>query len=239
MQLDGQNRQVLFNATSEPQQLQKFLFKQKDYTATMDELKDIFSDISKAAFLSMLFSLKGRRVIEITGDRVYLNVDMADIKTTTVDIVWKDAKLLKVFTRIDIEKDTGIAPVKIREALRVLTKEGLIRKHSRQGNNYPVYQLITTESCRKPPKRQRKNSKAEKIFNLARKLNQPFRMTELKQCMAEHHISASDGYVKQLFKQWLNLGVIAEANTRTNPYQRILYKVVDSKRPAVFKGYRK
>ncbi len=239
MRLDAQSRQVLFNATAEPQQLQKYLFKQKGYSASMSEVKDIFSDISKAAFLSMLFSLKGRRVIEITGDRIYLNVDMADIKTTTVDIVWKDVKLLKVFTRCDIEKDTGIETVKVREALRVLIKEGLIRRTSRkEGRNY-VYQLITTDSCRHSPKKQQKSSKAEKVFKAAKSLEQPFMMSDLKHYMAEHHISASDRYVKELFKQWLNLGVIAEANARTNPHQRILYQVVDNKRPAVFKENRK
>lgn len=237
MRLDAQDRSALFGCSLPAHQLQKILFKRPGFKAPASEVRELFSDLSKGQYLSMLIGLQGKGVVTMSDDEIILDVDKATLKDCNLDIVWRDIRMLKSFAVADIVIDTGLSPRAIREALRVFAKQGLIKPVTEAlPGKARTYNLISSEIIRPVAPRITSGGLSDKVFETVQSLEQPFFRSELTAALQERKIEVSSRYVKELLAQWIKVGILEEDGERSNPHARIRYRFVGgSNRPSVQK----
>lgn len=235
MRLNSLERRKLFTAILPAHQLQKYLFKQPGYSASLEDLQEVFSDLSRASYLSMLFQLKAKGIIEIGKEAITLNVEKADLGERNIDIVWRDIRMLKTFTVDDIVSDTGLTGNAVREAIRVFIKQELIKPIEEAKPGKPRrYNLISSEIFRPVTPKKNFGALSDKVFEAVKKMPQPFYRAQLTAVLKEKKIEASPRYVKELLRQWLDMGILVEDGKRNDPHGRIRYRFVEgSVRPRV------
>lgn len=223
MRLDAQDRHTLFMTPLPVQQLQKFLFKRQGHYASVEEIRELFSDLSKGAFNSMLISAKARGIIKSEGNTVTLVIEHTDIQTSYTDIIWKDIRILKTFTVSQIREDTGLSKDKIRTVLRTFCDQNLIVRGERKHGFETSYTLATDAITRPVNKKKTKPCLADRVYEVVQTFEGPFTREDINAALNIMKIKVSEKYLKELIVQW--------------KYEGIIEGCTDVK-PGVFKHYR-
>ena len=241
MRLEEQDRRVVFNTTSPSQQLQKFLFKQPANSASMEDVREIFSDLSKGAFRSLLYSARARGYITIGEDDVVrLQVDQSDIRTSIRDIVWKYIRILKNnFTVAQVCDDTGLKAKAVVEALRTFADQGLVVRSPKKVAMPTKYTLVS-DSVSRPCDRRKSGSKATQVHEVLVHMKGEFSIGDLKDALAKAGVEVSNRYLRELLQSWRESGIVGVVNEDKGWGQRNVYTVLERKeRPSVFRKGRR
>lgn len=208
MRLDEQDRIALFSSQQPAQQLQRFLVKRPGRTASVSEIRDIFSDLSKGAFNSLLISSKTRGYIRFEGNNIVLSSDQVEIHMTNSDIVWKDIRLLKRFTARQICEDTNLTYDQVRNAISTMCKQDLLGRITTPGKATIYY--LKTDSVIRPLQKRKKKFLADTVFQHAKNLRQPFASFQLFDSLKRAKVKVSEKYVRELLAQWKYEDLIVE-----------------------------
>lgn len=239
MRLEEQDRRVVFNTTSTSQQLQKYLFKQPSCSASVEDVREIFSDLSQGAFRSLLYSARARGYITIEDETVTLDVDRSDIRTCIRDIVWKDIRILKVFTAAQVCDDTGLRSKAVVEALRTFVEQGLVVRSPKKVAMPTTYTLVS-DSVVRPCDRRKPSSKATQVHKVLVDMKGEFSINDLKSALSREGVEISNRYLRELLQAWRDVGIVGVCNEGKTWGQRNVYTVLDrGARPSVFKKGRK
>lgn len=235
MRLGEQDRRVLFASHLPSQQLQRYLFKRPGHSAAVEEVKEVFSDLSRGAFTSLLYSAKARGYIRIEGNEILLDVDKSDIRTTIREVVWKDIRIQKVFTLAQIVDDTGLAYDEVRGAVQDFCRDGLVSRSKRIVSKPTVYTLIVDSPVR--PIMRKKENAADRAFSIASSYgSRPFTRAALQQDLETAGFPVTTTYANVLIAQWCKAGMIrrsCSSNDRTPHY--IWCAEERAKRPMVYR----
>lgn len=235
MRFAEQDRRVMFNSMQHSQQLQKFLMRRRGYGAPLTEVRDLFSDLSRGAFSSLLISARARGQIVLEDDMVRLDVEKADIRTSIKDVVWKDIRMLRTFTVKQVCEDTGLSSKAVTEALRAFCNQGLVSRSPKVVCKPTTYHL-ESDSVARPMILTRSTGKAAGVYEVLMTFTSPFSIYELKRALRGKGVEVSDRYLKELMASWRDAGIVSVTRERSHRGQRNEYVVVDRRpRPAVFR----
>ena len=231
MQLGEQDRRVLFGTHQSSQQLQKYLMKRPNYTASISDVRDVFSDLSKGAFNSLLISARTRGQIEIKGDSIRLDISAADIRDSYMDIIWKDIRMLKSFTIKQVCEDTGLSERKVQNVLYTFHQQGLVSRSRKVVGKPTVYTLLSDEILRPLAGNKRKFT-ADVIFEMTTKFSSPFCRADIQKKLKEEGISVSDNYVRDLLVQWHQAGLLTVYGPDRQGVTKRYVNISDKERPS-------
>lgn len=237
MRLDALARRALFNTDIQSHQLQKFLFKKPDLTAELEEIEEIFSDISKGSLMSTIFTLSGKNIIEVKGKKISLIADKMTATTLKCDIVWKDIKLLKTFTSFDIQRDTGFDIKAIRGILRRMAMQGLITAAPAKSGTVKTFTLTSDAALRPISQKKKRAVLADKVFKALKTDEADFTLKTAKQLLATLDIDITQRYLATLIRQWEKDGSIEAVENIDRKYKT--YRIISPKRPSVLSEKRR
>lgn len=117
MLLNEKDRRVLFGTSVVSEQIVRMLSKCNGKSASLTYLRECFRDLSAGYFLSSIYTLRARGIVEETDGKVVL-LDYKE-KDRIRDQIWNAVKLLKTFSSADIRRVLpDVSPKTISNVLR-------------------------------------------------------------------------------------------------------------------------
>ena len=219
MKLGATEREALFGTSILSHQMQLDLLKRPGYRAGGKDLREVFSDLSKAAFSSVVISLQTRGIVVIEGKDVIILPEKASIPGVILDRCWKAMRIEGNFTVESIVNLTGYTPVQVREAIRQLLKQEAVKVIFKKPRLPAVYKVVTSEVVRPATRRERQPcSMVQKAWYLIRRLAS-FSFADISAICG-----MSSRYAKELVQSFKKAGYLEEIGIGADGHTK-LYKL--------------
>ena len=230
-----EDRKVIFGTASIEGQMKKLIIRRGEAGCTIDELRQVFPEISIAFFMTTINVLRSKGIVMQEGDILHASADLLTEEGLASDCVWRAARLLKEFTAADVrELVPNLRARTISDILRDLAKAGAIKVCGRGAYHSFRYRLIHDSPVR--PRRERDihagKSKANLIWEAIRSMPGDFTSIDV---IAKTGLEPS--YVRDILRQWTKLGAV-ERTRKAASGGRIpaRYVVVSDTRPPIRKN---
>ena len=206
MRFAEQDRRVMFCTPRPAQQLQRFLARRSTHSAPLQEVRDLFSDLSRGAFMSLMISSRRRGLI--TFDDEVVTLDRPDIQPSYADVIWKDIRMLRTFTFRDVVEDTGINEHTVRKHLAAFVRQGLVEKRRTSVLTPAMYVLLSDSVVRPLARRPRGSTVADMIYSIVRSTSGLFSRATVEDELRRHGVVVERRYVSEMLRRLCTLGFV-------------------------------